>query len=305
VASGVAAARWETRPLVASQSLFGAVVLVFAEGAPQAKPLPLADGLIDLAAIALAWAAERAELEVSNAQLKASHAVLARTERLRALGQMAAGVSHDLKNILNPLSLHLQVADRALVRGHVDDARASIAEMKRVLTRGVQTIERLRGYSRQTEESKAELVDLDRLVVESAGIASPRMASTGRVLRMIEELGGSPPVLADSGEIVSAIVNLVVNAIDAAGTKGRCITLRTGADQGGAYVEIEDDGPGMPPDVAKRVFEPFFTTKGHEGTGLGLAMVDATVQRYGGHIVLDTVVGRGTRFRLWFPSAAP
>jgi two-component system, cell cycle sensor histidine kinase and response regulator CckA len=211
-------------------------------------------------------------------------------------------VSHDLKNILNPLSLHLQVADRAIVRGEIDDARASIAEMMQVLVRGVEAVDRLRVYSRQKVEANPVLVDLARLVREAAGIAKPRMAATGNVLRIVEELGDAPPVLADGGELVSALVNLVVNAIDA-GAAGKTITLRTGEASGGAFVEIEDDGPGMPPEIAARVFEPFFTTKGSEGTGLGLAMVFATVQRYGGHVALDTEPGRGTRFRLWFPSA--
>ena len=92
-----------------------------------------------------------------------------------------------------------------------------------------------------------------------------------------------------------------MNAIDAAGPDSKALTMRSGEDDGGSFVEVEDDGPGMPADIESRVFEPFFTTKGDEGTGLGLAMVYATMQRYGGVITLDTAVGRGTRFRLWLP----
>jgi signal transduction histidine kinase len=304
-AAGGEYAHAETRPLVASANLFGSAVMLFRSAAPTPAVLQRAEGLIDLAAIALESTLQIEQLEKSYADLRASQDVLARTEKLRALGQMAAGVSHDLKNILNPLSLHLQVAERALVRNKIEDARESIVEMKQVVVRGVETVERLRAYSRQTKESKAELVDLARLVREAAGVARPRMAATGRVLRVVEELAEVPSVLADSGELVSALVNLVVNAIDAAGATGTCITLRTGEEKGGAFVEVEDDGPGMPPEVEERVFEPFFTTKGAEGTGLGLAMVYATVQRYGGNITLDTALGRGTRFRVWFPSAPP
>ena len=295
----------ETRPIVAAGNLFGSVVMLSRSEAPLGARTKIADGLIDLAAMALESAAQIQKLERSYAELRASLDVLSRTEKLRALGQMAAGVSHDLKNILNPLSLHLQVADRAIVRGDAAEARESIVEMKQVVVRGVETVERLRAYSRQTKETKAELIDLDRLVREAVGIAKPRMAATGRVLRVVEELGSPAPVMAAAGEVVSALVNLVVNAIDAAGTKGRTITLTSGESDGGSFVEIEDDGPGMPPEVEKRVFEPFFTTKGTEGTGLGLAMVYATVHRYGGNITLDTSLGRGTRFRLWFPAPAP
>lgn len=304
-ACGGVFAHAETRPLVAAGNLFGAVVMVFRGKTPLGATMQIADGLVDLAAIALESAAQIEKLERSNAELRASHDVLSRTEKLRALGQMCAGISHDLKNILNPLSLHLQVADRALARGDTAEARESIVEMKQVVVHGVETVERIRAYSRQSKESKTELLDLDRLVREAAGIAMPRMAAVGRVLRIVEELGQPGPVMAVAGEVVSALVNLVVNAIDAAGTKGKTITLRTGESDGGSFVEIEDDGPGMPPDVEKRAFEPFFTTKGTEGTGLGLAMVYATVQRYGGNITLDTALGRGTRFRIWFPAAPP
>jgi signal transduction histidine kinase len=100
-------------------------------------------------------------------------------------------------------------------------------------------------------------------------------------------------------------VNLVVNAIDAIGAskQGTKIVVRTGSNDGASFVEVEDDGPGMPQEIAKRVFEPFFTTKGEEGTGLGLAMVYATMQRHGGDVSLDTAAGKGTRFRMKFPRA--
>ena len=301
-AAGESFAYCETRPLVASANLFGTVVILFRAAPPTSAVLERAGGFIDLAAIALASTLQIEQLEKSYAGLRASQEVLARTEKLRALGQMAAGVSHDLKNILNPLSLHLQVADRAIVRNNLDDARESIAEMKQVVVRGVETVERLRAYSRQTTESKAEPVDMSRLLREASGVARPRMAATGRVLRVVEQLEEVPPVLADSGELVSALVNLIVNAIDAAGTVGTTLTLRSGAEKDGGFVEVEDDGPGMSPEIEARVFEPFFTTKGSEGTGLGLAMVYATVERYGGNITLRTAPGQGTLFHLWLPA---
>jgi signal transduction histidine kinase len=277
------------------------------ENEPPPEKIQLAEGLIDLAAVALGTAAHVRQLEQQHADLKASQDMLMRTEKLRALGQMAAGVSHDLRNILNPLSLHLQVVQRALDRGKVEDAKESIPEMKQVLVRGVQTLERLRDYSRQSREGKTELVELDRLALEAAQIAKPRMSAGGggRVVKIVEELGSPPPVMAQAGEIVSAIVNLVVNAIDAFGGVGGTITLRSGEANGGSWIDVEDDGPGMPPEVQKRVFEPFFTTKGAEGTGLGLANVYAAVTRLGGTITLTTAPGEGTRFRLWFPQSAP
>jgi signal transduction histidine kinase len=280
------------------------MVVVFFVDRNSPHDLALADGLVDLAAVTLANAARLQQLARSHAELKASQEALARTEKLRALGQMAAGVSHDLKNILNPLSLQLQLVGRAIAHGNYADATETVGEMTQVLRRGVQTIERLRDYSRQSRESRAEQVDLDRLVHEASEIARPRMAARGgRMNRTREELGGAPPVLGRPGEIVSALVNLIINAIDAM-PDGGTIWLRTGEADGGSWVEVADDGPGMSPEVEKRVFEPFFTTKGDEGTGLGLAMVYACVQRYGGSIQLKTAPGQGTSFRLWFPRSA-
>src|SRR5690606_8567635 len=129
------------------------------------------------------------QLERQFAELRAQQAMLARTEKLRARGQMAAGISHDLKNLLNPLSLHIQVLGQALDRGRVEDRKESVTEMKEVLKRGVQTLERLRDFSRQEKEAKSELVELDRLAREAVAIGKSRSASTGgRVLRVKEEL---------------------------------------------------------------------------------------------------------------------
>jgi signal transduction histidine kinase len=218
---------------------------------------------------------------------------------------MAAGVSHDLKNILNPLSLHFQVIRRALDRGDLDQARASVDEGKSIVRRGIETLERLRAFSRQSPDTRAAPVDLGVLAREAAAIARPRMSSGGRCLsRIVEDLADTPPVLARADEIVAAAVNLVVNAIDAM-PGGGTITLRSGQANGGAYLQVMDDGPGMTPEVQARVFEPFFTTKGAEGTGLGLAMVFATMQRHGGGVSLDTEPGKGARFTLWFPLAGP
>ncbi|HVY45830.1 MAG TPA: response regulator, partial [Minicystis sp.] len=112
---------------------------------------------------------ELAEHESREARQRAESA-LARTQTVRTLGQMAAGIAHDLKNILNPLSLHLQLAERAIARGETAAANESIVAMKQVLVRGVETVERLRAYSRSSPDAHRVDVDLDRLVHEAAEI---------------------------------------------------------------------------------------------------------------------------------------
>lgn len=249
-------------------------------------------------------AAVERELREHEQRIARRHAeeALIRTEKLRALGQMAAGVTHDLKNILNPLSLHVQLASRALSHGNTEDAKSCLDEMRGVLTRGVQTLERLRAFSKQVEDAPAGEVDLDRLLHESAEISRPRMSASHarRMPRIREQLGAPPHVRGHAADIVAALVNLIVNAIDAL-VDGGTITLSSGVEDGRVFARVSDDGPGMPPEVEQRVFEPFFTTKGEEGTGLGLAMVNACMHRHNGSVELHTAPGKGTTFTLWFP----
>jgi signal transduction histidine kinase len=290
-----------TLPLMSGGDLFGALVLFAGEGPPHRTDL--AAMLCDLAAIAFGKTQQHEELRRSYAELRHSREMLERTEKLRALGEMAAGISHDLKNLLNPLSLHLQLLKRILKRGTAG-ADEAIAEMEQVLRRGVETVERLREFSRQTPEKRLEEVDLDALAHEAAELCRPRIASARplRAIRVVEDLHRPPRIMARSTELVGAILNLLVNAIDAM-TEGGTLTVTTGTSDGGAWVKVQDDGPGIPEDLQRRVFEPFFTTKGKEGTGLGLAMVYACVRRHDGKLTLDTAVGKGTTFTLWFPPA--
>ncbi len=293
-----------TLPMMSEGDLFGALVLFYAAPAELDEE---AETLVDLAAISLGKARQYAELHRSYAELRASREALARTEKLRALGEMAAGISHDLKNILNPLSLHLQLLERTLKRGG-PGAEDAIAEMKQVLRRGVETLDRLREFSRQAPERRAERVRLDALAHEAVELSRPRIASSPgrrRGITLVEEHAAQPLIEARPAELVTALLNILSNAIDAL-TEGGTVTVSTGAADGGAWVRIHDDGPGIPEEHRARIFEPFFTTKGaKEGTGLGLAMVYAFVQRHGGKLTLDAPQppAHGTTFTIAFPAA--
>jgi signal transduction histidine kinase len=110
------------------------------------------------------------------------------------------------------------------------------------------------------------------------------------------------PADVDVYEVTSAIVNLIVNAIDAIGAAGGTITVRAGGDAAASWVEVDDDGPGIADDVRARMFEPFYSTKGEHRSGLGLGMVAACMRRHGGTVTVDSTAGAGSRFRLTFPS---
>jgi len=285
-------------PLVSGHDLFGVLVLLGSGPlARDAHRLELAASIADLAATSIARAAAYAELAHSYAELRASRDALARTEKLRALGQMAAGVAHDLKNILNPLGLQLAVLERRIDTDR-EAARGSLGSMKEVLRVGVETINRLTSFSRQAPEREHETVDLVAIVRTATGLGKARLGQS-QGIELIESLEPTPPIRARASELVNAIVNLILNATEAMVESGGTITVTTGESEQGGFVEVADSGPGMPPEIESRVFEPFFTTK-REGTGLGLAMVYAFVQRQGGRMTLETAPGKGARFRLWF-----
>src|SRR6185369_336988 len=135
----------------------------------------------------------------------------------------------------------------------------------------------------------AEPVALERVLETAMDLCGPRLPAGGH-FELLREPGQTPPVLARRSELVTAVVNLVFNAIEAMPGGGH-IVVRTGADRGGGWIEVADDGPGMPPEIERRIFEPFFTTK-DQGTGLGLAMVYAFVHRHSGELTVDTALGR-------------
>lgn len=305
-----------TVPLVSGGDLFGALVMFFEHATRlDADQLRLAQGLVDLAATGIGQAVRSARLSRTLSELHASREVLARTEKLRALGQMAAGVSHDLKNVISPLALLAQLLKRKPEDPAIIEAAA--LQIEQVVRRGVETVERLRAFSRQTPE-ETKPADLNRLVVEAVDLSRPRLPRVGPALELRVELGAPPTVALQPSELITSVLNLVANAVDAM-PAGGAITVRTGAGEWAAapvtgadsegdalravgWVEVEDDGPGIPPEIERRMFEPFFTTKGEEGTGLGLALVYAFVQRHGGAIKVHTEPGKGARFVLSFPA---
>jgi signal transduction histidine kinase len=269
------------------------------EAAVEAMRAGVADFVLKdrLARLTPAIRREMAEA-VHRADLRRAEAALLRTEKLRALGQMATGIAHDFKNLLNPLGLHLEIVERALRKAGAE-RHESIAVMRDIIRRGVEVIDRLRTFSRLDPEPVAEHLDLAAAARDAIELVRPRLGELPGIT-LVDELGDTGTVRGHAADAVAAIVNLLINAADACGDRGT-IAVRTGGDDRAAWVEVVDDGPGMTPEVEARVFEPFFSTKGEHGTGLGLANVFATVRRHDGDVHLHTAPGRGARFTLTFP----
>ena len=285
-------------PLISEAGLFGALVVLYSESYSLSdKQWILIEGLTELTAISLNKTYQHQKLQKAFDDLRISQDALVRTEKFRALGQMSAGIAHDLKNLLNPLLLYTdELRDAAGRRNEV----LEIAErVDRILTRGLETVERLRDFSRQSsEESEAVSTDLNAMVHEAIEISKPRLNGTELVLQF-----GTPPMMqVRPADCVTAIVNLLLNAADALQGKGT-ITVRTGSSDGGAWVEVADNGPGIPPEIKSKILEPFFTTKGDSGTGLGVSIVYAFTQRHGGRLEIESEPGHGARFKMWFPAA--
>lgn len=286
-------------PMVSGGDLFGALVLAFREeGAFDAARRELAQGLVDLAAVAQRTAAQLHDLRRSNAELRAAREALGRAEKLGALGHMAAGIAHDMSNVLAPL-----VGDVENLKADPPTERVgrSAARMSRYLQVGTAMLDRLRRFARQAPEPGHVAVDPTPAVRDAFEMCLRRGLERQVEVRL--DVAPLAPIVVSPSDLTSGLVNLIVNAIEAQ-PGGGVVDLRGGLDAGGrVWLEVRDDGPGIPEGQRARLFEPFFSTKGERGTGLGLASVYAFVQRHRGTIGVTTAEGQGTTFRLDFPPA--
>ena len=238
------------------------------------------------------------------------------SQKQEAIGRLAGGIAHDFNNLLMGIIGCCRIAMDGLDEG--EDAATQVREIKAAAERGASLTRQLLDFSRR-KVAEPEPIFIDE-VVEKVDTLLRRLLGEDVALRTELHSGGGP-VVADPGQIEQVLLNLAVNARDAmpGGGELRVRTYLTScreeehtaipaAGLGPMVVlEVADDGCGMSDEVRERAFEPFFTTKADtEGTGLGLATVYGIVQQLGGHIHLESEVGRGTRIRIHLPeSEAP
>jgi CheY-like chemotaxis protein/nitrogen-specific signal transduction histidine kinase len=233
---------------------------------------------------------------------------LAQTEKLRALGQMASGVAHDLNQYLGLVAGHSELALRAL--GDPTPDLAAAADDLRIVIKaamdGAATVRRLQTFARPTQTRPAEPFELGTLLRDVARLTAPQWRDAaqaqGRPIVVVCDVEDAITIEGWPDSLGEALTNLVFNAIDALPNGG---TIHLAARRSGspAVVEVADSGIGMGADVQAHLFEPYFTTKGERGTGLGLSLVYGIVERHGGEIAVDSAPGRGTIFRLLLPLA--
>jgi PAS domain S-box-containing protein len=252
--------------------------------------------------------AERLERMVQERtrELLALQEAAARDRRLAAVGQLAAGVMHDVNNALNPIMaaaylLEMNAENPAAVRDYA-------VRIARAAETGAATAARVGRFIRQEPllGAREDAIDLSLMVEEVVAMTRPlwQERAKGGVIKLDRRLTPDVIVRGIAGELREALLNLVQNALDAMAGGGtlRIDTVLTPIE---ASVSVTDTGTGMSAEVRERAFEPFFTTKGVNGTGLGLAEVYGIARRHRGRAEIESAPGEGTTVRLVFPPGAP
>jgi PAS domain S-box-containing protein len=230
------------------------------------------------------------------------------SDRMASLGTLAAGIAHEINNPLTYVMGNLEVLADALSGdgwppdGSLDELRQAIADSNDGAERVRKIVKGLRSFTR-AENSKVVPVDLTQVVEQAVKMTANELRHHAQLVR---DLDPAPVMIADDGRLTQVFINLIMNAVHAIPPGRRdanCITVRTRADDdGGAVIEVQDTGGGIPPDVLARVFDPFFTTKDvGAGTGLGLSICHGIVIGLGGQIAIESTVGVGTTVRVSLP----
>lgn len=220
-------------------------------------------------------------------------------EKMVAIGQMVAGVVHDLNNPLTAILGHAQLVEESV---HDPAARADLDRIVQEATRAVGLIRSLLNMVRAGRAERT-WVDVNELVGQASQLCAYEL-KRARIHFECDLAPTLPRVFAHAGQMQQAILNLLLNslqAISASGVGDRII-VRTRHDAERVFLQVEDNGPGIPVELHERIFEPFFTTKPPGmGTGLGLAVVSGIVREHGGEVLLASHPGAGATFTLLLP----
>ncbi|MFN8545341.1 MAG: ATP-binding protein [Candidatus Binatia bacterium] len=266
--------------------------------------------------------ARTAELEASNTdlahaydELKAAQAQLLQTEKLASLGQLVAGVAHEINNpvsfiVGNTEALRAGLAKvRAIAAQHDDVELARVAErvsrifdiMARGAERTAGIVNDLRTFSRVGEGAPRQ-VDVHEAIEVTLRLLKPRWADGIDIHR---DYGRLPAIEVVPGQLNQVLMNVLANACDAVGARGN-VWITTAPDERGVRIAIRDDGAGILPEHLGRIFDPFFTTKPQgKGTGLGLALSQGIVLQHGGAITVESTPGHGTTVTVVLPCQLP
>lgn len=275
------------------------------------------------------------ELDAMNHQLAEAQNQLLQQDKMASIGQLAAGVAHEINNPIGFVSsnlntlrqyvnglLGLSEACDAVLAAPADAAASQAMARKREeieieflredlpqlldecadgLGRVKKIVQDLKDFSRVDHSDWAE-ADLNVGLESTLNVVRHEVKYKAEVIRQLTPL---PPVTCLAAQLNQVFMNLIVNAAHAIVDKGT-ITLLSGVEQDWAWVQVEDTGCGMSAETQRRIFEPFFTTKDvGKGTGLGMSLSFSIVQKHGGAIQVRSAVGQGTAIRVWLPVSGP
>ena len=225
---------------------------------------------------------------------------LAQSDKLRAVGELAAGVAHNLNNSLTVIQGRAQL----LQRQASDEAMSKSLEIiVSAVADGSQTLRRILDFARRDPAKAFAPVDLADLISTTVEIAKPkwnRKSATQGSINVRVENRGPVYVLGEQAELREVVLNLLFNAVDAMPDGGE-IETGSRAELDSACFWVADTGSGMSPETVARIFEPFYTTKGDAGTGLGLSASHGIITRHQGRIMVVSEPGLGTRFEVRLP----
>jgi len=223
-----------------------------------------------------------------------------RENQLRSAGRLAAEFAHQIKNPLAIVNNAVFSLERGLKTGK-GDPKTHLHIIKEEVERADRIITQVMGYAELTD-GRVEKLDLQTEVERAVAQVFPHGLNPGLTIH-IDLVGPFPPMLMQRRHLSEVFVNLLQNARQALGNEGRItITARRRRDLA-VEISVADDGPGIPPEMLRRIFEAYFTTK-ERGTGLGLAIVKNNVELYGGSARAESELGKGARFTLVFPAKA-
>lgn len=244
------------------------------------------------------------ELAKAYGELQVAQDFMVRSERLRALGEMASGVAHDFNNML---SIILGRAQLALAIARDPKVARHLQIIEQTATDGAKTVRRLQDSARVRVDREFEVVKLDQVVKSAIQMVEPRRLERqeidGIAIDISVDMEADISVEGDPTELREVLTNIMFNAMDAM-TRDGMIAIKSRMENDWAVLSVADTGVGISEEVKGRLFDPFFTTKSPEGLGMGLSVAYGIISRHGGTIEVDSTVGQGTTFYVKLPVAA-